>query len=1223
MKYAGLVVLFLVICRPVHAAQVDDSSQVPSNPFEVLNDVYLWSASGDVDDGWSTLDPIVVWDDLVLGESDTSTPSAGMEMTLDAMDMRTSATLRIASSQGANNTGTGTSLHVNELSFTGAIIVDDSRKTAGTDWQNKLVVHSLTSLEDRFLIRIGKDSLLEITQDGGSTITGALLSFDAGRLELDGGTLSVKDGLTLLYASIVGSGTITDSVTLNSNFLFEGNEPASKILVEGGDRQDYGKDVAIGSDGGLISVLGSALGDGVMNVKGTLRIDGANSDVSIGGDANGEGILRAGDVALSNNAKIDVLQYGRLELGTGETGRTAIIENGVINVDGGAAAFWDAFDMRSGGRVDLSNNAVMDISAVTDGVELSGGVLSAGTGTNSIATGAGALALAAPGILHATGELIVKANATDTGTPAGKLIGKAAGSIVVSDNGSLRTGELRADFASAGTGALFGSAVSDGTNVTPSGSVAAELFSVTTQTDVRGHNDVALTATYAAIDGTYRPGANDSVKNQATVRGTLAGSLAVGEAGQAGTVLLDGGTLDGTGGQVNLANAAAAKATLAVSGDSTVRGAVDASNSAGGGGFQLLVGGDLTLRDAASLAVESYLQTAGTVAGEGLRVKDSASQAVVDGATAVFAGSGKFDGGLAFANGATLEGRGNALTGSLGKQLHIDAASNIDLSSGGISVSGFDAISLEGALIAGAAHKLTLADETTLSMGMAARLEVGQSLASASHAAGSFSRDGAPLASDWIVSGAVSPWPGFSGDSHVVSNVFGDYTFRYASGLAASAGGGIWLDAYRAADITDTGTVLERLRRSWGTDRISPSFAKAVSGIAQNMADSAATGLPSKVGAYALPGSAAGATNHAILAAMAANDSQFTHGSLDGRMDASLLSAYTGHMAAGPLLAAMETGNVILRQIHNKLAGDREFARLIDQTVGSEQAAASAVMKERLTNRAWAGVLGVWQNADSRHGQAGFRYSGGGVLTGYDRVVGPATIGGSFGFVSGSYRDKSARAHDSTIDSYSFDAYASYALPANWHGTFALGYSLGDNDLREFRGGNWDKADYTTRTWHTGARIGYDWPANDMLTVSPALGLNYFHAAANSHSWRYDNAALLRYGSMTSDSVQMPVDVSLKYRRQFSPESSLTFTGGLGYIYTFNDDTLSGKIDINGLAGVRPVQAIGRRSGHHAYSLNSGLALVHQNLDVGLRYDLYGKPDFVSHQLTGSFGLSF
>ena len=1218
MKHVVLIACLFIINVQGHAAQVDDPGQLPSSHIELIDTTLnLWSASGDVADGWDALDPIsILWGELAVGDSGTSVPSAGMTLTLDKVEVQGwYSTLRVASTQGANNTGTGTTLVINDLAYAGNIEIEDSLKTDGTGWQNRLIVHSLTPNTGRTITRIGKDSLLEITRDGGTTINGPVMyTFDASIIELAGGALAVKDGLTLENAGIHGSGTVLDSVILNSRNEYQGFIPSATIHVNGGERQDYGKDVSTGTLGGVIAVHGSATDDGVMTIAGTLRVDGTNSVVEIDGDG-GRGILRAGDIALSNNARIDVLGNGRLELGTGENNALTIIEHGSINAAGGTAAFLNAFDMRDDGRIDLSDGGVLDIRSVAGGVELSGGILTAGNGTSAIATGSGALALAARGVLHVAGDMAVTAG---DGAPGGTLVGKTAESIVVSNNGSIRTGELRADFASSGTGALFGDTVSNGAVVTPSGSVIAETFFVTDQTDVRGHDNVRLTATNAVIDGVYRPGANDSVTNQASIHGTLAGSLT------AGAVILDGGTLDGSGGGIQLRSTSAAAAVLGVTGDSVVRGAVDASRSAGGGGFALAVDGNLTMADAASLAVESYSQTAGTVAGDGLWVKGTSSQATVAGASSVFIGGGAFDGGLAFSNAATLKGNGNALTaGTAGRTLHVDATSRIDLSDGGISLSGFDAITLEGALIAGAAHNLALADGTRLDMAATARIEAGQSLVAATHAAGDFSRNGAPHEDDWVVRGEVSAASAFTGGSYAASNIFGDYIFRAATGISASAGGGIWLDSYRAADIANVAAVQEKLNRMWGTDKISLSFAAAVSGIARNMAAIAATGASSHVGAYALPDSAAGETNYAILAAMAAGNQQFSHSSIAGQLDAGLLSAYTGHMASGPTLAAMETGNVIMQNINGKLATDREVVRLAENAIGSDRAVASQAMKERLANRAWAGVLGVWQNADMRQGQAGYRYSGVGVLTGYDRVFGDTTVGGTFGFVSGAYQDKSARAHDSSIDSYSFDAYASCAAPENWHMTFAFGYSLGDNDLKEFRGGNWDGAKYMTRTWHAGVRAGYDWRVGEALSVSPALGLNYFHTTADAHTWRYGGTGLLRYGAMTADSLQMPLDVSAKYRREFGPGTSLTFSGGVGYIYTFNDDTPAGRIDINGLAGVRPVQAIGRRSGHGAYSFSSGLVLAHNNIDIGLRYDLYAKPDFSSHQLTGSFGLSF
>jgi outer membrane autotransporter protein len=309
--------------------------------------------------------------------------------------------------------------------------------------------------------------------------------------------------------------------------------------------------------------------------------------------------------------------------------------------------------------------------------------------------------------------------------------------------------------------------------------------------------------------------------------------------------------------------------------------------------------------------------------------------------------------------------------------------------------------------------------------------------------------------------------------------------------------------------------------------------------------------------------------------------------------------------------------------VHNRLGANRQALSRVQDKVGSDQALASAILDADRPNRVWAGGLGQWEDADERHGLSGYRYDSYGVMAGYDRMFGPFTLGGAFGYSGGDFEDKGAVAHDSSIENYAFNLYAAYNHASGFFASLVGGHVYSRNDINEFDGINWGREDYHTGTWELGAKIGHDVRPAPCLTLSPSIGLTYVNSRNSAHDLNYGGINLLSYDTMKNRSTQLPLDLSIAYDIAGADSSVFTLKGNVGYSYDFNDEGIEGSIVMNGLNGAGSLSARGREPGRHAVNLGLGCKYVRGCLDAGLQYDYFAKADYQAHRLVGSIGVSF
>ncbi len=311
MRWFLAIACLCACCRIGWSAQVDDPLQAPSPGATIIiaNDTDYWSGSGTVQPEWGQAAIEIQNETLTIGDT-SGEATDGMDFFLDKVSTQAPyGGLKIVSAKGSNTSRTGTSVHINTLTFDadGCIEIGDSIRSGNDGWQNKLILGELVTSAAQGEIVIGNDSLLQITKTGGTVFNHWDLFSDLDYIiRLKGGTLDVKDGLTLKRGSMRGSGTIVETLTLDSNDIYGTGAPTAKALVTGGEIQRYGKDVCIGADGGLVSVLGDSSGDASMVITGTLAIDGttAGSKAEVGGSGGGNGLLQANALSLANQGKL-------------------------------------------------------------------------------------------------------------------------------------------------------------------------------------------------------------------------------------------------------------------------------------------------------------------------------------------------------------------------------------------------------------------------------------------------------------------------------------------------------------------------------------------------------------------------------------------------------------------------------------------------------------------------------------------------------------------------------------------------------------------------------------------------------------------------------------------------------------------------------------------------------------------------------------------------------
>ncbi|MDR1745361.1 MAG: autotransporter outer membrane beta-barrel domain-containing protein, partial [Planctomycetota bacterium] len=295
-------------------------------------------------------------------------------------------------------------------------------------------------------------------------------------------------------------------------------------------------------------------------------------------------------------------------------------------------------------------------------------------------------------------------------------------------------------------------------------------------------------------------------------------------------------------------------------------------------------------------------------------------------------------------------------------------------------------------------------------------------------------------------------------------------------------------------------------------------------------------------------------------------------------------SATGENLATGPVIVAQDTMRDMAATLHSRLDAYRKVVEYSGPAPSDSlsvpvsvpvpvagpadsfavpQAYGSAILDydyDRYMNRFWVGGLGTWQSANGRSTFDGWKYKGAGVMLGYDRAFGATMLGASIAYVDGNYENKTAVRHDSKIEQYAANVYATYSASSGFFTSVMAGYTLSDNELNEeLAGSGIVREDYRTQTLYAGGRLGYDIEFCDTFNISPSIGVDFFYSRSSSHDLKGTEIGSKRYSGMRNNAIEIPVDVKASYEISMGQDAALSLMANLGYAYNLNDKAVYGE----------------------------------------------------------------
>lgn len=330
-----------------------------------------------------------------------------------------------------------------------------------------------------------------------------------------------------------------------------------------------------------------------------------------------------------------------------------------------------------------------------------------------------------------------------------------------------------------------------------------------------------------------------------------------------------------------------------------------------------------------------------------------------------------------------------------------------------------------------------------------------------------------------------------------------------------------------------------------------------------------------------------------------------------------------------------DTTRDILATMHSRLDAFRKVALPVAAepaaaepavAVGTE-AFGSLVLPEYVTcdsrylNRFWGGGLGAWQDADEQGEYSGYEYKGQGVLLGYDRAFGAATVGIAGSYVKGDYEVADASRHNSEIKQYSGHVYATYNTSKGFFFTLTGGYTYGDAEIDETNIATKFKRyeDFHSQTFNAGLRMGYDFEPTPTVVITPSVGGNFFHTKVSEHD-AVDETGTYRLREGRHNLVELPFDIQVAKEFDFGKNRLLQISANGGYAYNLTRKAANGELT---LAGVDEGNAIDRDLGRSTWKAGAGARLKMDQWDIGVKYDFLTRSDFSAHRVMGTVGFSF
>lgn len=296
---------------------------------------------------------------------------------------------------------------------------------------------------------------------------------------------------------------------------------------------------------------------------------------------------------------------------------------------------------------------------------------------------------------------------------------------------------------------------------------------------------------------------------------------------------------------------------------------------------------------------------------------------------------------------------------------------------------------------------------------------------------------------------------------------------------------------------------------------------------------------------------------------------------------------------------------------------------LVDR-FGSDSAMAAGIMNKNFANRIWVSPFYTKQTMDRKDNYAGYDYKAWGASLGYDHAFGPVTVGAAFTYSRGDYDEKHVY-DDNTIDNYGVSAYINYYSCTGFFATISGGYNYGDNDMKRwvYNGGvpGWQNSDNHTNTYWVGGALGYDFKFSSNFTLTPSVGLFWSESTGSAYT-ATGAAGNQDFSKIKSKSLQLPIDLTARYKVDLGSDSSVTFKAAGGYAYNFKKDGASGYMTY-GFDNALPISVNGVKPGRSSWNVGGGITYERGRFDVGVDYRYDGRQKFDAHRVSATIGVNF
>ncbi len=353
----------------------------------------------------------------------------------------------------------------------------------------------------------------------------------------------------------------------------------------------------------------------------------------------------------------------------------------------------------------------------------------------------------------------------------------------------------------------------------------------------------------------------------------------------------------------------------------------------------------------------------------------------------------------------------------------------------------------------------------------------------------------------------------------------------------------------------------------------------------------------------------------------------------------SAMSSFSGLSFTNAVGVATGVATGGMTNVNARMGGLRmEAMASADAPFAAGSALASPVIGRSPTaaNRFWVSGFGSWQDYDTKDGIPGYKYTSGGMMTGYDRWFGPVAVGAAFGYNHGSFKDKAALSNNSDIDNYQVSLYATYTHASGFFGSVIGSYMYSDYDMKKYRAGiaggasvlGWEHSDYHANTWMLGTQLGKDFCLTPRVTLTPTFGLYYQNGRSSAFSAEFNPdgggaVSTLDVGRVKSRSLSLPIDLSARFEVLNTGCQSLSLTTNVGYAYEFRNKGATGALGLGGLGGAPRIDFKGRKPGRSTWNAGAGVQYAYKNLEFGAKYDYYSKSKYDAHQVMGTVGVNF